>query len=473
MIKKTKIVCTLGPASTNYDTINQMLINGMNVARLNFSHGSHESHRETIELFRQVRDELRLPAAVMLDTKGPEIRIGDFAEGSVEIYEGDTFTLTSQQCLGDNTRVSVTYADLPSQMEPGDTVLIDDGMINMEVQSTTDTDIFCIVRNSGTLKNRKGVNLPGKALDFEYLSEHDKDDLLFGIEMDVDYVAASFVRNMDDVKTLRNFLNQNGGHNIKIISKIENIQGIEDFDNILEASDGIMVARGDMGVELDFELLPGLQKKLIGKCVQAGKPVITATQMLESMTENSTPTRAEITDVANAIFDGTSAVMLSGESAAGKHPVESVRTMSKIIAQAEKDYKEIAADKKMIFNTDFSDFSNAIAHAACTTAIDIDAKAIIAITTSGYTAEKISKYRPEAPIIAATPNPKTYHQQALIRGVYPIHIDTEDDLDTLMNEASARSIRYGLIEQGDPIVFSAGLPLKTAGTTNMIRVKKA
>ena len=341
MLKKTKIVCTIGPASRDADTMREMLEAGMNVARLNFSHGTHEEHRKTIETFRRVRDEQDRPAAILLDTKGPEIRLGDFENGSEILEEGDEFTLTSEECPGTKERVSTTYKALPSQVSLGTSILIDDGRVRLRVASTTEDEVRCIVVNGGKVSNRKGVNIPNQSLDLEYISEADRQDILFGIEMDVDYVAASFVRSGADVKVLRSLLNENGGDRIKIISKIENTEGIENFKEILALSDGIMIARGDMGVEVDFEKLPGIQKKFIKECCKAGKTVITATQMLESMTHSPAPTRAEITDVANAVFDGTSAVMLSGESAAGDYPVETVKAMAKIVSQAEEDAEEV------------------------------------------------------------------------------------------------------------------------------------
>ena len=374
-MKKTKIVCTLGPASSNGETMKAMLEAGMNVARLNFSHGTHEQHRKTIETFRRVRDQLGIPAAVLLDTKGPEIRIGDFINGSEMLEAGDVFSLTSEDCQGTKERVSTTYRGLPGQVEKGTRILIDDGRIKMEVTSVTDTDVVCRVIEGGKIKNRKGVNIPNKSLDLEYISEADRSDILFGIEMDVDYVAASFVRRGSDVKELRQLLNDNGGEKIKIISKIENTEGIENFRDILELSDGIMIARGDMGVEVDFERLPGIQKKFIKECCRAGKPVITATQMLESMMSSTTPTRAEITDVANAVFDGTSAVMLSGESAAGQYPVETVAAMAKIVCRAERDAEDVNQYKFLEVESDEKDIANAIGHAACTTAKDIKASA--------------------------------------------------------------------------------------------------
>ena len=471
MLKKTKIVCTIGPASRDADTMREMLEAGMNVARLNFSHGTHEEHRKTIETFRRVRDEQDRPAAILLDTKGPEIRLGDFENGSEILEEGDEFTLTSEECLGTKERVSTTYKALPSQVSLGTSILIDDGRVRLRVASTTEDEVRCIVVNGGKVSNRKGVNIPNQSLDLEYISEADRQDILFGIEMDVDYVAASFVRSGADVKVLRSLLNENGGDRIKIISKIENTEGIENFKEILALSDGIMIARGDMGVEVDFEKLPGIQKKFIKECCKAGKTVITATQMLESMTHSPAPTRAEITDVANAVFDGTSAVMLSGESAAGDYPVETVKAMAKIVSQAEEDAEEVNQYKFLEVETNDRDVSNAMGHAACTTAHDIKASAIVAITTSGYTAEMMAKYKPVEPIIAATPDSKTYHQQALTRGVYPVLTQRSSNWNDLMEKAIEGAERMKFVKKGDCIVLSAGMPLQVPGTTNLIRVK--
>lgn len=471
MLKKTKIVCTIGPASRDADTMREMLEAGMNVARLNFSHGTHEEHRKTIETFRRVRDEQDRPAAILLDTKGPEIRLGDFENGSEILEEGDEFTLTSEECPGTKERVSTTYKALPSQVSLGTSILIDDGRVRLRVAGTTEDEVRCIVVNGGKVSNRKGVNIPNQSLDLEYISEADRQDILFGIEMDVDYVAASFVRSGADVKVLRSLLNENGGDRIKIISKIENTEGIENFKEILALSDGIMIARGDMGVEVDFEKLPGIQKKFIKECCKAGKTVITATQMLESMTHSPAPTRAEITDVANAVFDGTSAVMLSGESAAGDYPVETVKAMAKIVSQAEADAEEVNQYKFLEVETNDRDVSNAMGHAACTTAHDIKASAIVAITTSGYTAEMMAKYKPVEPIIAATPDSKTYHQQALTRGVYPVLTQRSSNWNDLMEKAIEGAERMKFVKKGDCIVLSAGMPLQVPGTTNLIRVK--
>lgn len=470
-MKRTKIVCTLGPASNKEDVLEKMLLAGMNVARLNFSHGDHQGHRESIERFRKVRDRLGFSAAVLLDTKGPEIRLGDFENSSVILEKGQIFTLTAEDVLGNQERSSITYKDLPSQVKPGTSILIDDGRIALKVQETTETEIVCKAVNGGKISNRKGVNVPKTHLDLEYLSEADKNDLLFGIENNVDYVAASFVRTAQDVIDLRDFLVENGGEQIKIISKIENIEGIENFKQILAHSDGIMVARGDMGVEVNFAKLPGIQKKFIKACCQAGKLVITATQMLESMVSNPTPTRAEITDVANAVFDGTSAVMLSGESAMGKYPVETVKAMAKIVTQAEKDAFEVNSYKIMDYEMDARDKSNAIGHAACTTAQDLNAKAIIAVTTSGYTAEKMSKFRPFQPIVAATPKEKTFHQLALSWGVYPVLTEYADQWNMLLEQAVGGAKKMRAVKKDDTVVISAGLPLQSTGKTNLIRVE--
>ena len=468
---KTKIVCTIGPASRSEKVMTEMLKAGMNVARLNFSHGDHESHREVIETFRRVRERLGKPAAIMLDTKGPEIRICTFQDGKAYLEEGSTFTLTTQEIEGDSTRVSVTYADLPSQLKQGDRVLIDDGRLELTVKELTDTDVICTVVTGGTVSNRKGVNIPGVHLDLPYLNERDMADLRFGVEMDVDYVAASFVRSADDVIAMRNYLDYYGGHNIRILAKIENAEGIENFEEILKHANGIMVARGDMGVEVDYERLPGLQKRFIRRCYQSGKIVITATQMLESMIHNTTPTRAEITDVANAVFDGTSAVMLSGETAMGDHPARVVQVMSKIAAQAEKDAFEIGAYRAFADrDIDMGDATNAICHAACTTARDLGATAILTVTRSGYTAQHLSKFRPAEPIVAATPDEKTYNQLALCWGVYPIPAIYQPDTNVLVTHAVDCAKRFGYVKAGDRVVVTAG-GTGESGTTDVLKVQ--
>ena len=472
-MRKTKIICTLGPASTNEEMLEKMLKAGMDVARVNFSHGTHEGHGKTIDLFRKVRDNLGMSAAVMLDTKGPEIRTRDFEGGKAILKNGEFFTLTTENVLGNAERASITYANLPGELKEGDEVLIDDGKLRLKVTETTQTDIVCRVITGGQISNHKGINVPNVALSMEYLSPADKDDLLFGIEKNVDYVAASFVRRADDVIALRNFLTENGGSDIKIISKIENIEGIDNFEEILEASDGIMVARGDMGVEVNFARLPGIQKRFIKRCQQSGKTVITATQMLESMIQNPLPTRAEITDVANAVFDGTSAVMLSGETAMGAYPVEAVAAMAKIAEQAEQDDPRFLPGANMWYEMDAQDTTNAVGHAACTLARDINAKAIMSITKSGYTALRMSKFRPATMLIAATPHEKTYHQMALIWGVYPLMVENLQNVDVLVYRCLEEGRKEGLLGTGDKVVISAGVPLDVTGKTNMIRVEFA
>ena len=468
---KTKIVCTIGPASRSEKVMTEMLKAGMNVARLNFSHGDHESHREVIETFRRVRERLGKPAAIMLDTKGPEVRISTFKDGKITLKTGDTFILTTEDVEGDSTRVSVTYADLPSQLKAGDRVLIDDGRLELTVREVSETDVTCIVVTGGTLTNRKGVNIPGVHLDIPYLSERDMADLRFGVEMDVDYVAASFVRSADDVIAMRNYLDYYGGHNIRIIAKIENTEGIDNFEEILKQANGIMVARGDMGVEVNYERLPGLQKRFIRRCYQSGKIVITATQMLESMIHNTTPTRAEITDVANAVFDGTSAVMLSGETAMGDHPALVVKVMGRIAAQAEKDAFEIGAYRAFAArDLDYGDATNAICDAACTTARDLHAAAILTVTRSGYTAQHLSKFRPAEPIVAATPDEKTYNQLALCWGVYPIPAIYQPDTNVLVTHAVDCAKRFGYVKAGDRVVVTAG-GTGESGTTDVLKVQ--
>jgi len=470
-MKKTKIVCTLGPSSSDESIIEEMLHSGMNVARLNFSHGTHEEHKELINRFRKVRDRRGLPAAVMLDTKGPEIRLGNFENGSVVLKDGNEFTLTSNEVSGTENHATISYGTLPRQLQPGNDVLIDDGSVSLKVLECSDTDIVCKIINGGKIGNHKGVNVPKVHLEMEYLSDRDKSDLLFGIENDVDFIAASFVRSKEDVIELRKFLDYNGGHTIKIISKIENLDGVNNFDEILKHSNGIMVARGDMGVEIEYERLPGIQKKFIKSCYQAGKMVITATQMLESMINSPHPTRAEITDVANAVFDGTSAIMLSGESAMGKYPVVAVKVMAKIAEQAERDAFEMKAYSGIKYDMDSTDTTNAICDATCTTARDLNAKAIIAVTKFGHTARRMSKFRPYEPIVAATPDVKTFHQLSLSWGVYPVMSKNQLSSDDLFRHAIACAKQIDLVSDGDRVVITAGIPLDTAGNTNILKVE--
>ena len=469
-MRRTKIICTLGPASSNRKTVEKMIEAGMNVARLNFSHGTHEGHQKYIDMVKTIRKERGCPLAIMLDTKGPEIRTGVMKDGPVKLIDGQDFTLTAREVEGDDKEVFMTLPELPFQVKTGNIILVDDGAIKLRVKSTTETDIICTVEAGGKLSDRKGINVPYVAVDMPYLSE-DKSDLLFGIENDVDFVAASFVRSKQDIIDLRKFINYNGGHDIRIIAKIENLQGIEAFDDILELSDGIMVARGDMGVEVEYERLPGLQKRFIHKCYQAGKMVITATQMLESMIKRQLPTRAEITDVANAVFDGTSAVMLSGETASGKFPVEAVRAMAKIAEQAENDAFDIATFRRIKYDMDAKDTTNAVCDAACTTAKDIDAAAIIALTKFGQTARRMSKFRPDVPIVAATPVEKTFHQLSLSWGVYPVIARYQNTTDQLFVHAVDCAKQIDLVADGDRVVVVAGIPLDTPGNTNILKVE--
>ncbi|MBQ4073793.1 MAG: pyruvate kinase [Clostridia bacterium] len=470
-MRKTKIVCTLGPASADPAIMAEMLKSGLNVARLNFSHGSHENHKKMIETFRSVRDSLGLAAAIMLDTKGPEIRTGMFPAGKIQLEAGNTFTLYADPCDGDEKGCSVSYPALIGQLKPGYTVLIDDGHIHLKVEEADDKKAVCRITAGGIVSNRKGINIPRVSIDMPYLSEADKQDLIFGVENDVDFIAASFVRRKEDVIALRKFVDYHGGHDIKIISKIENLEGIENFQEILQYSDGIMVARGDMGVEVEYEKLPGLQKRFIRACYASGKMAITATQMLDSMMHSPMPTRAEITDVANAVFDGTSAVMLSGESAAGQYPVESVRAMARIARQAEMDAFEMGVYKAYGFDTCYQDTTDAICDAACTTARDVKAKAIIAVTKYGQTARGMSKFRPFEPIVAATPVEKAYHQLALSWGVYPVLALSQMTTDELFQHAVDCAKQLDLVDNGDLVVITAGVPLNVSGTTNLLKVQ--
>ena len=470
-MRKTKIICTLGPASSDEKTMAEMLNGGMNVARLNFSHGTHENHKKTIETFRKVRDKLGLAAAIMLDTKGPEIRTGDVENGQIELIKGEKITVTTKEVLGTPEIISVTYEDLPGQLKKGNRILLDDGKIMLTVIEVEGDEIRCSIDDGGILRNKKGVNVPYIHLDMPYISKKDEEDIKFGIENDVDFIAASFVRCKEDVLELRNFVNYYGGHKIKIIAKIENNEGVEKFDEILKYSDGIMVARGDMGVEIDYERLPGIQKRFIKKCYSEGKIVITATQMLESMIQNQTPTRAEITDVANAVFDGTSALMLSGETAMGAHPARVVAVMAKIAEQAEFDAFGMDVYHGIKYKNDITDTTNAICDAACTTADDLKAKAIIAVTKSGQTARSVSKFRPHQIIVGATPEEKTYHQLAMSWGVCPVLALNQENADKLFVHSVDCAKKSGLVDDGDIVVITAGMPINMAGTTNTLRVQ--
>ncbi len=469
-MRKTKIVCTLGPASESEEVIRQLIESGMNVARINFSHGTHEEHQKKLDILFRLREEMKAPVAALLDTKGPEIRLGTFANSRETLEAGDRFTLTTETMEGTKEKASITFAGLPGDVKAGDAILIDDGLIEMCVDSVEGCEIHCTVLNGGEVSNRKGINVPNVSLSMPYISERDKADILFGIKAGFDFIAASFVRNAQDVQQLRDLLKENGGEQIKIISKIENAEGVNNIDEITRVSDGIMVARGDMGVEIPFEKVPRIQKDIIKKVYYSGKMVITATQMLESMTENPRPTRAEATDVANAIYDGTSAIMLSGETAAGKYPVEAVRTMAKIAIETENDI-DYNGRFHRFEEQSIRNVANAISHATCTTAYDLEASAIITVTESGQTARMISKYRPEMPIVGCTVNKKVYYQLALSWGVTPILCQVQNDADALFNHAVERAKEEKLISDGNLVVITAGVPLGVPGTTNILKVQ--
>ena len=472
-MKKTKIICTLGPATDNPQILEKMILSGMNVARFNFSHGAYEDHEKRLKEVIAVREKLNAPVATLLDTKGPEVRLGDFENpDGVTINEGDKFVLTTKECLGTEKKSFVNYEGLPRDVKPGTVILINDGLISMKVDCVKGSDIHCTVIDGGLLTNHKGVNVPGVDLNMPYLSERDMNDLKFGAKHDFDFIAASFVRSATDVTILRNFVDAIGWKDVKIISKIENVQGVNNIDSIIAASDGIMVARGDMGVEIDFQRIPAIQKMIIRKVYDAGKIVVTATQMLESMINNPRPTRAEITDVANAIYDGTSAIMLSGESAVGKHPVEAVQTMTSIALTTEGDI-----DYKREFDNFYpesggKDITSAISHATVTTAHDLNASAIITVTKSGTTARMISKFRPQTDIVGATINQKVWRQLSLSWGVKPVLCQLKDNTDELFDHAVDVTVKAGAAKKGDTVVITAGIPLGMSGTTNMLKVHK-
>ena len=467
-MRKTKIICTIGPASESEERLRELMLAGMNVARFNFSHGSHEEHKAKFDRVIKVSSELKLPVATLLDTKGPEIRLKDIEGGKTELVSGQKFILTTEEILGNNEKVTITYKGLKDDINVGTTILIDDGLIEMVVDEINETDIICSVVNGGPISNHKGVNIPGAALSMPYISDVDRSDIMFGCDMDFDFLAASFVRCKEDILEVRKIIEEHGSH-MKIIAKIENTQGIRNLDEILEAADGIMVARGDMGVEIPMEEVPIVQKQMIKKAEALGKHVITATQMLESMIKNPRPTRAEATDIANAIYDGTTAIMLSGESAAGLYPVEAVKTMAKIAERTEEDidYNSRLRRRKDIDNIDTT---TAISHATCTTAMDLKAAAIITVTISGFTAGMIARYKPSCPIIACSVSPRTCRQLNLAWGVTPIWIARESTAEDLFDEAVHAVEKEGYIKKGDKVVLTAGVPLGVSGRTNMIRV---
>ena len=467
-MRKTKIICTLGPSTDKEGVLRDLIANGMNVARFNFSHGSHEEHLGRLEKLKALREELGKPVAALLDTKGPEIRLKDFKNGVENLVAGQTFTLTTRDVEGTNEICSITYKDLPMDVEPNGTIMLDDGLIKLQIQTVNDTDIVCTVLNSGKIKNKKGVNVPGVHLSMPYMSQRDKDDIIFGIQQGYDFIAASFVRTAQDVYDIRNLLNQYDS-NIRIIAKIENREGVNNIDSILAAADAVMVARGDLGVEIDFTELPGIQKTIIDRSFSFGKPIVTATQMLDSMIVNPRPTRAEISDVANAIYDGTSAIMLSGETAAGAYPVEALKTMSAIAERTEQEGFHLRS-RTMDSNPGKISVSDATAHAACLTARDVNAAAIVTVSESGTTARLLSKYRPQQPIIACVMKEQVQRQLSLSWGITSLMMPLAHSTDELIEMSTALAKENGFLHNGELAVVTAGVPVGISGTTNMIKI---
>ena len=467
-MRKTKIICTLGPSTDKDGVLRELIANGMNVARFNFSHGSHEEHKGRLDLLKSLREELGKPVAALLDTKGPEIRLKDFKNGTEMLEAGQTFTLTTRDVEGTKEICSITYKDLPQDVAPGGTIMLDDGLIKLQIQTVNDTDIVCTVLNNGKIKNKKGVNVPGVHLSMPYMSQRDKDDIIFGIEQGYDFIAASFVRTAQDVYDIRNLLNQYDS-NIRIIAKIENREGVNNIDSILAAADAVMVARGDLGVEIDFTELPGIQKTIIDRSFSFGKPIVTATQMLDSMMVNPRPTRAEISDVANAIYDGTSAIMLSGETAAGAYPVEALKTMSAIAERTETENHARVEYLTEATNGKIS-VSDATAHAACLTAKDVNAAAIVTVSESGTTARLLSKYRPQQPIIACVMKEQVQRQLSLSWGITSLMMPLAHSTDELIEMSTALAKENGFLHNGELAVVTAGVPVGISGTTNMIKI---
>lgn len=469
-MRRTKIVCTMGPSTDKEGILEKLMIEGMDVARMNFSHGDFEEHGGRIAKVKQLRKKLHKHVAILLDTKGPEIRLKEFKEGKVLLEKGDVFTLTGREVEGTKDMVSITYSNLYKDVKVGTKILLDDGLIELEVEKIQDMDIVCRVQNGGVVSNKKGVNVPDISLSMEYLSQKDKEDIRFGVEQDVDFIAASFVREAKDVLQIRNWLDVNGGYDINIIAKIENRQGVENIDEIIQVSDGIMIARGDMGVEIPSEEVPIIQKMIIKKVYNADKQVIIATQMLDSMIKHPRPTRAETADVANAIYDGTSAIMLSGETAAGDYPVEAVKMMVKIAKRTEEDidYRKRFFQRDRKANPDITD---AVSHATCTTAMDVNGKAILTVTKSGRTARMISKYRVPCYVIGGTTKEKVARQLNMSWGVTPLLLEEKNDVFELFDHALEEARKLDYLEKNDIVVITAGVPIGLSGTTNMIKVQ--
>ena len=466
-MRKTKIICTLGPSTDKGDVLRDLIANGMNVARFNFSHGSYEEHGGRLAKLKALREELGKPVAALLDTKGPEIRLKEFKNGVEMLEAGQTFTLTTREVEGTKEICSVTYKDLPQDVQPGGTIMLDDGLIMLHIEQVTDTDIICTVLNSGKIKTKKGVNVPGVHLSMPYLSQKDREDIIFGVQNGFDFIAASFVRTAQDVYDIRNLLNEYDS-NIRIIAKIENREGVNNIDSILSAADAVMVARGDLGVEIDFTELPGIQKDIIDRSFSFGKPIVTATQMLDSMMVNPRPTRAEISDVANAIYDGTSAIMLSGETAAGDYPVEALKTMSAIAERTENEVHY--RDNRLTDAAGQISVSDATAHAACLTAKDVNASAIVTVSESGNTARLLSKYRPKQPIIACVMDEQVQRQLSLSWGITSLLMGPAHSTDELIEMSTALAEKNGYLHNGELAVVTAGVPVGVSGTTNMIKI---
>ena len=464
-MRKTKIICTLGPSTDQEGVLRELVANGMNVARFNFSHGSHEEHLGRFEKLKAIREELGKPVAALLDTKGPEIRLKDFKNGTEMLEAGQTFTLTTREVEGTKEICSITYKDLPQDVQPGGTIMLDDGLIKLQIITVNDTDIVCKVLNNGKIKNKKGVNVPGVHLSMPYMSQRDRDDIIFGAQQGFDFIAASFVRTAQDVYDIRNLLNEYDS-DIRIIAKIENREGVNNIDSILAAADAVMVARGDLGVEIDFTELPGIQKNIIERSFSFGKPIVTATQMLDSMIVNPRPTRAEISDVANAIYDGTSAIMLSGETAAGDYPVEALKTMSAIAERTENE-EHYRPQRHAEIQISVSD---ATAHAACLTAKDVNAAAIVTVSESGNTARLLSKYRPKQPIIACVMDEQVQRQLSLSWGITSLLMGPAHSTDELIEMSTALAEKNGYLHNGELTVVTAGVPVGVSGTTNMIKI---
>lgn len=469
IMRKTKIICTLGPATDKEEVLRSLIINGLDVARINMSHGTHDDARARANMVKKLRKELGKPVALLMDTKGPEIRTREFKDGKVELKKDSIFTLHTEEFMGDETGCSITFKDLPKDISRGARILIDDGLIEMEALEVTSTQVKCKVINGGTVSNHKGINVPECRLSMPYISPQDKADIAFAVEEDFDFIAASFVRSQNDVLLLRRELSENNCDNIRIIAKIENAEGVENIDDIIRVSDGIMVARGDMGVEINMEEIPVIQKEIISKVYNAGKVVVTATQMLESMVKNPRPTRAEATDVANAIYDGTSAIMLSGETAAGAYPVEAVKTMARIAERTERDANYLLSFEKRELN-ELKDVTSAISHATCTTAHDLGAVAILAVSKTGTTARMLSKFRPSCPIICGTTEEKVLRQMNLSWGVVPVKVEEMTNTDALFDHIVDVAEKHGYVKSGDLTVVTAGIPLGVSGTTNMLKV---